>query len=844
MGSSSKGSGSGSKTYDYFGTIGMAIGIGALKTIEKIVDDSKTVWEGLLTKSTADADPITITDRGRLRLHWGTATQTANATLANYGTLPPFKNVAHLVGEDFMFGRERTNANNFQVVVSREPQQSIITGSAAQLNAYSQANIMAIAAEVATSPNGLGLSSSMIDATSWQAVADSLNTTEQQGLYAVSPSITSQVTVRDFFEQLFALSGVYIRRDANYDKFEAGRWTPPADLSSLVTITEADLVEDMELDSSDMNELPTDYTGDFTDAARLYKRSSERVADVAALRVDGELRTENVSSPEVTSRDQMRRRLVELQRQRRGGSLSASVTICRTKGMMVREGDYVRLDIDTIPGGAGSLMLMRVLEHASDDEGPVSLQLVSEPAAAPVAFFNPPATSTPEVEILHPAFWVRPISLRPNSGEEPSISLLIARPNAQTIGVDVLYDTDNANGTFPVIGTVTGFGQPCKLETAATASSTTIRIRTLDYPTAQGDSDIDRWLLSDGYQVSATEADDDRMLLVMIKKDPTYGSLVDNGSGKWVEICSVSGISMVSTDLWDVTVNRGRMGTAPLDFNEGSFPDDYYRYECWIIPGASLERFYHKDFLGNVKDQVDGLFRWRPYSAKSVYDPADAYAAGKQTWPNWLTWTFKWPVADLTPAVSGVGFSGVTILNANVVNTLTTPSVSPGSQLFTGTLNVSVLAATGTVIRFSTTGSVSANSQEWPKSGGSYTTLGILNTTTLRVRAFNGSAQSDEVICAYTLNSVDAKAATPTFLSMVAPGGTATVTLGCATSGATIHWRKKPAGGAWTSWATTGTITLGNLTALEAYATKSGMYDSDLLEFIWEYDPNAYWMEP
>jgi hypothetical protein len=843
MGSKSSSS-SASKTYDYFGTIGMAVGIGPLKAIEKIVDDNKTVFEGVLTKSTADADPITITDRGRLRLHWGTATQTANATIANYETLPPFKNVSYLVGEDFMFGRERTNANNFQVVVTREPQQSIITGSAAQLNAYGQANIMAIAAEVITSHNGLGLSSSMIDATSWQTVADSLNTTDQQGLYAVSPSITSQVTVRDFFEQLFALSGVFIRRDANYDKFEAGRWIPPADLSSLVTITEADICEDTELDSSDMNELPTDYTGEFTDAARLFKRSSERVADVAALRVDGELRTENISSPEVTSRDQMRRRLVELQRQRRGGSLAASVTICRTKGMQVREGDYVRLDIDTVPGGAGSLMLMRVLEHSSDEEGPVSLQLVSEPAAAPVAFFNPPATSTPEVEILHPAFWVRPISLRPNSGEEPSVSILMARPNAQTIGVDVMYDTDSGAGTFPVIGTVTGFGQPCKLETAATASTTTFRVRTLDYPTAMGDSDIDRWLLSDGYQVSATEADDDRMLLVLIKKNVSTGALIDNGSGKWVEICSISGISMVSTDLWDVTVNRGRMGTAPLDFNEGSFPDDYYRYECWVIPGASLERYYHKDFLSNVKNQTTGWLRLRPYSARSVYDPADAYAAGKQTWAGWLPWSFLWPVADLTPAVSGVGFSGITILNANVVNTLSTPSVSPSSQLFTGTLTLSLLVASGYTVRYSTTGAVTANSQEWPKSGGSYTTLGITTTTTLRVRAFSGGAQSDELICSYTLDSTSSKVAAPTFLSMVAPGGTATVTLGCATSGATIYWRKLPAGGSWTSWATTGTITLGNRTALEAYATKSGMYDSDLLEFVWEYDPNAYWDEP
>ena len=98
-------------------------------------------------------------------------------------------------------------------------------------------------------------------------------------------------------------------------------------------------------------------------------------------------------------------------------------------------------------------------------------------------------------------------------------------------------------------------------------------------------------------------------------------------------------------------------------------------------------------------------------------------------------------------------FNSVILRNPLTYYPLAAPTLSK-SQLFANSLAVAASAGAGQTIRYTSDGSsVTASSTEWPKSG-SYTTLTITDSTTLKIRAFNGTLQSDEVSATYTKNNL------------------------------------------------------------------------------------------
>ena len=161
-------------------------------------------------------------------------------------------------------------------------------------------------------------------------------------------------------------------------------------------------------------------------------------------------------------------------------------------------------------------------------------------------------------------------------------------------------------------------------------------------------------------------------------------------------------------------------------------------------------------------------------------------------------------------------FNQITLRNPILYNTLPTPSLSPGSGSFTGSLVVSASGPAGATLRYSTTGSVTASSPVWPG------TLTLTSSTTVRLRAFLGTAQSDEVSATYTSTSTTQKVSTP-YVSGVNGYNPATVYLACPTSDATIYVSVN--GGAWTA---SSQVSLYPGWTVEFYATKSGWTSSDI----------------
>jgi hypothetical protein len=158
------------------------------------------------------------------------------------------------------------------------------------------------------------------------------------------------------------------------------------------------------------------------------------------------------------------------------------------------------------------------------------------------------------------------------------------------------------------------------------------------------------------------------------------------------------------------------------------------------------------------------------------------------------------------------------------------PSISPGSCSFTGTLNASIAAdtANGAVARYSLNGTdPNIASPEWPKSGGSYTTLAITQSCIVKVREFfpDGTV-SDVAVAIYTLvgASPGAQSAAPVAFQFSGRKGQTGGSLAmlCATASSTIHYTKN--GGSLTTYSTAITIALNDV--INAYSTASGFADS------------------
>lgn len=176
--------------------------------------------------------------------------------------------------------------------------------------------------------------------------------------------------------------------------------------------------------------------------------------------------------------------------------------------------------------------------------------------------------------------------------------------------------------------------------------------------------------------------------------------------------------------------------------------------------------------------------------------------------------------------ITGAGdaeFNSVIIRNAIITNDLEAPSVSPAGGLISGATNISVTVPSGAdVVRYTTNGSqVTRTSQEWPRIGAVYTTLGITSTTILRVQAFSSAGQaSEEITELYTLDSTTSKVATPTIRG---PGGiTGNCHIECATAGATVYYLLNF--GAPQVYA--GPFSIDHYDEVVSYATKAAMIDS------------------
>jgi hypothetical protein len=162
--------------------------------------------------SSANPLKFTVPKYGDCYLYWGTKTQTLDSTneafLTSFGH-PAYRGRAVLVLKNFLFGQGTVTPPSMKVLALRNPVQTVITGASATLDADWNANPWCVLAELLTDPIiGLGLPTTMLDATTWQAEADRVALNPQ--LYYISPMLTSLAKLRDLVQEIMSYPDSFI----------------------------------------------------------------------------------------------------------------------------------------------------------------------------------------------------------------------------------------------------------------------------------------------------------------------------------------------------------------------------------------------------------------------------------------------------------------------------------------------------------------------------------------------------------------------------------------------------------------------------------------------------------
>jgi hypothetical protein len=631
MGSGGKGA---SSNDVYFGTFMGVIGCGPAYSLEwVIVGGNSLAYSGeLLKPSGADYVDVTLIDVGSMRFYFGTETQVADPILSGFAVQPGYRGMVYIICNNCVIGSAGSTVPTIQICWRRYPNQTIVTninGSAINDTAFS-ANPIVVAAELISSWDWLGAPSSLINAATFQAAADSFQSEIPSGdvrpWAAISPMWNEQTDLKSALADVCSVSQAWFR-DGTTGLIEAGRWfRSNSSITNVSALTFDDLIDLPEFEASDSDKLPNSFVVTYTDSTLHHKENCLTCDNTAAQRAIGITRRQTASRPLLLLAAQAKRHGGDLIQQNAQPTLTFTGKVRRARavkpdGTYIRPGDYFTFPVND-PGQTADVRLFRCMKRSFDPYGPVTLEGdleintgIQATTAFPAANLIPPATP--------PVYYYRMLSMAPaQDGFPPPVGVFCARPSDMSYNVAVGY-SNSISGDYGDIGTA-NFALPMSLNAAVAATDTSIKL-TLLPQTAGLNPQRDVELLTD-WTGGSTEADADELVLVLVKK--SAGAVVLNGSGlPWVEFMSVAGpATVVSGSTYSVPVLRGRRSTAAQAFNTGAFPDAWTDYEAWIIPLANLTPITHPDFAGLIAVGGTGYFTLTDFAQMGNYTPTEAFA--------------------------------------------------------------------------------------------------------------------------------------------------------------------------------------------------------------------------
>ncbi|MEX0331493.1 MAG: hypothetical protein AB3N64_08740 [Puniceicoccaceae bacterium] len=596
------------KYWEYQGSLAGVICNGPVDTLEEIIVDGETAWKGPLHRgSSTNYSTITLDSRRVVRFYWGTEIQSVDPLLISGGnnysqSHPAYKGVCYIVLVDFFFGRERTSAPNVEVIVSRKPAQDVLSGTVAALS-DGQASPLCSLADFFTHPRyALGLSPSCFDSVSWGSAADQLYQGAMQANTYVSALLNQQVPARKAAAEMFLNADLWLRFNPEIDKIEAGLFPhdPSMDVSGLPLLTADDLTERPRFDGGGWGESETGWAITFTDRDRGFKETTEKHDDLRALRIVGDHRRATLKRPWIMRRKQAFFHVTEYGKAKGQPVITGELSVRRARGMDIRPGDLIRVDMDPEPGGMQLQQVCRVKERTIPQTGPIKLSLEVETGISPVVYIpeadlpDAPQSSEPP-EVTNHRIFEMPAPLASSSNE---VGVLARRPHGMVTGINVYYDSAQT-GSFQLLGVQEEFalwGQPSEGWSADDDGPFEVEIY----------SSVDRDLLIDD-DPGPTAARDNQLLMVCLQIDEN-GNIAQDANGLAImEILSIESFVQTGHETYAVTAYRERYGTKKNSFWHGAS-------ECWIIPSFGLKGFVHRDFASLQAQERGGYFRLQPFN--------------------------------------------------------------------------------------------------------------------------------------------------------------------------------------------------------------------------------------
>ncbi|MBU6409383.1 MAG: hypothetical protein KGR98_03250 [Verrucomicrobia bacterium] len=559
------------------------------------------------------------TTYGNLRIYWGAAAQAADAFLNSISggeTHPGYIGVCYCIaGPDsagFLLGQQVQSAPNLEIIVRRQPQQTVVIGAAAGIT-DGQCNLAAFIAEILTSENAIGLPAAMLDAMSFNAVATYLQNNES--LYGASPLIDTADTLRSVLDQFTQMIDGFIRFNPATGLIELGVYEHGVTPANYTKLTEDSLTERPQLKSTSWQQTYSRATVRFNDRTLNFQQTSLHADDPRAWAVLKSVREISLDRPWITRSEQALLHGRETLRVVGHSQLTGTLSVRREIGRGIRAGDYVLLDVDIEPNVQTIFQFCRVTKRTIPMTGPIKLEVLADNTLAPIPFNGPSGASIPSTGTV-PAVTTFRLAEIPTvlSGQRGAVAAFVQRPTNLVVGCQLWFDT-NPTGTFQQLGVLTGFAAKATLRSNVAAADSVIHA---NVDTTQPDATFFT------EQFTANQAADDTMLAVLVSVVSDPGQPDDKqiaetaGGYAELEICSVSTQTLVQAGQYDLTVLRGRQNTTAQAFAAASS-------ELWLIPRANMRGFASALFATLRANRVAGLapsygqFRFLPYTYSAQY---------------------------------------------------------------------------------------------------------------------------------------------------------------------------------------------------------------------------------
>ena len=468
-----------------------------------------TWWTAYAVKLATAPNPydFTVTGYGKGHFLWGTSLQTTHPLLNGH---PPYRYQSALILEDFLFGLERQQAPNIELVLRRYPRQGV-AGSLNALDAEGQANPLACGLDLLTDPIfGLGLDNSLFDAVSAAAIGGDL--AAQAALTYISPILDKQITARSFLAQLLAYYDGWMRFNAQ-GKIEFGRFShneaPPV-FADDQKISYHDIPKGYEIayDPDSWTQTANFTVCKFKDGSRAFTDAGQPYHSGANREVTGELLRAALDRPWITRESQARLYAAEYGKIYAQLKMSGSIPVRAERAANIKAGDLFELTHDA----AGLTVVCRCNQKifAAPPAGRATLKFENERGIAPLPFvptvIGPVGPTAPGLERIDLFQLLQP---PPTLGVnvEFQLAALIARTSELTRGVKVwlrisdganFYDLGQqtefaVNGTLsqnygiPVQGTTAQRGRVVKatVQRGRTSNVATLKVTAHGYVTGQ-----------------------------------------------------------------------------------------------------------------------------------------------------------------------------------------------------------------------------------------------------------------------------------------------------------------------------------------------------------------------